>query len=507
MQTSVLQWLEDSAVERPDKLAIYDGEMKINYGDFRRKSIALAKKIIEIEDIRKGRTKQQPIIVFMGKSANAVISFMGVAYSGNFYSYIDTEMPEARIQKILEILRPHIVITLRKLQQHFEKLCFDAKFVFYDDVFYDSSFEGIVKKKTDRIIDTDLLYVYFTSGSSGIPKGVAGTHRNLINMIDWMTETFNISSEDSFGNQFPFSYTASVLDIYSCIKSGASLFIIDKVMFSQPVKLLEYIKKNDINTLFWVPSALEVVSRLKALRNVDLSCTLKRVLFIGEVMPNKQLNIWRQYLPDVKYVNVFGSTEISVGLYYIVDRDFKDDEILPLGFPIPNVDVLVLDENDEPVQGENSGELCIRGAGLAAGYYGEPDKTKKVFIQNPMNSTMPDIICRTGDYVKINSFGELIYLSRKDSQIKHLGHRIELGEIERAVSSIEEVENCCCLYDDIKQCIVLFIDISLKREYIYQRISKLIPSHMFPDRVIVVDHMPLNENGKIDRNKLKAMLL
>lgn len=506
MQTNVLQWLDENARSRPDKLAIYDSEAKMNYSDYRRKSIALARKIIEIEAAQKGGTKQQPIIVFMENGAKAVVSFMGAAYSGNFYSCIDPKMPEARIQKILEILHPQIVITLKKLQQDFEKLYSDAKFVFYDEVFYDPSFEEIVKERTDQIIDTDLLYVCFTSGSSGTPKGVAAIHRTVINVTDWMTETFDISSEDRFGNQFPFSYAASVFDIYCCIKSRAALFIIDKEMFSQPVKLLEYIKEHDINTIFWVPSALEVVSKLKALRNVDLSGTLKQVLFIGEVMPNKQLNIWRKYLPDVKYVNVYGSTEILIGLYYIVDRDFQDDELLPLGFPIPNMDVLVLDENNKPVHGEKIGELCIRGAGLAAGYYGDPDKTKKVFIQNPMNKTTPDIIYRTGDFVRFNSFGELVYLSRKDFQIKHLGHRIELEEIERAVLSIEEVEKCCCLYDDTRQCIVLFIDIPLKREYICEQIGKLVPRHMFPGKVMVVDKMPVNANGKIDRIKLKSML-
>lgn len=506
MQANVLQWLDENARNRPDKLAICDSEMKINYGDFRRKSITLAKKIIEIEDTQEGGAKQQPIIVFMERSVKAVVSFMGAAYSGNFYSYIDPEMPEARIQKILEILRPQIVITLRKLQQDFEKLYSDTKFVFYDEMFYDPSFEEIVKKRTDQIIDTDLLYVYFTSGSSGTPKGVTGMHRNIINMTDWITETFDILPEDSFGNQSPFSYLVSAFDIYPCMKSGAALFIIDKELFFQPIKLLEYIKEHNINTIFWVPSALEVVSKLKALRNVDLSGTLKRVFFTGEIMPNKQLNIWRKYLPDITYVNIYASTEIAIGLYYIIDRDFNNDELLPLGLPIPNMDVLVLDETDRPVIGEKSGELCIRGAGLAVGYYGDPDKTKQGFVQNPMSKMTPDIIYRTGDFVKFNNFGELIYLSRKDFQIKHLGHRIELEEIERAVLSIEEVENCCCLYDDARQCIVLFIDIPLKREYICEQVKKHLPRHMFPGKVIVVDKMPVNANGKIDRIKLKSML-
>lgn len=506
MQTNVLQWLDESAVKRPDKLAICDSEIGIRYGDFRKKSIALARKIIEIEG-RMEEGGRHPVAVFMGRSVKVLVSFMGVAYSRNFYSHIDPEMPESRVKKILEILRPRIVVTLRELQQDFEKLYCDAEYVFYEEVSYAPSFEETVKKRTDQIIDTDLLGIYFTSGSSGVPKGVAVMHRNIISVTDWMTERFDISPEDNLGNQTPFYYDMSVTDIYGCIKAGATLFIIDKALFSQPVKLLEYVKEHNINTIMWVPSALSVISRLEAFRYVDLSGTLKRVFFAGEVMPNKQLNIWRKYLPDATYVSLFGSTETQLAIFYIIDRSFRDEDPLPLGFPLPHAEALVLDKDGRPVQDGEIGELCIRGAGLAAGYYGDQEKTKGVFVQNPLNQMTLDTIYRTGDFVKRNHFGEIVYLSRKDSQIKHLGHRIDLGEIERAVTSIEEVGNCCCLYDDAKQCIVLFIDVPLQREYICGRIKNLVPPHMFPGRVTVLDQMPLNANGKIDRKELKAMLL
>ena len=506
MQSDVLQWLDKTALNMPDKLALYDSQTQVTYGNFRKKSITLANKIIEIENML-GNKEKQPIVVFMEKSVKVVISFLGIAYSGNFYSFIDTEMPEYRVDRILEVLCPQIVITSKKLKRNFEKFNFSGEYIFYDEEIYDPIFEKVVKEKTEKIIDTDLLYIYFTSGSTGIPKGVAGTHRNIINYVEWFTETFNIVSEDRFGNQFPLFYAASALDIYSCIKTGATLYFIDKGLFTQPVKLLEFIKEYKISTIQWVPSALTIISKLKAFRNVDVSSSLKRVVFIGEIMSNRQLNIWRKYLPSVMYIHMYGSTETWISLYYIVEREFEDDAPLPLGKPIRNVEILVLDEDNSPVQKGKSGELCIRGAGLMSGYYNNQEKTKEVLVQNPLNKMTSDIIYRTGDFVKYNELGEVIYLSRKDSQIKYAGHRIELGEIETAVYSIDEVSLCCCLYDDIKQCIVLFIDAPLDKKYVCNCIEKRLPVHMIPGKVIVLEEMPVNANGKIDRVKLKEILL
>ena len=503
MKNSVLHWLDSTAKKMPDKLALKDASGQITYQEYRNKSLAIARRILESN---KGDVKK-PVVIYLEKSKEVLVSFMGVAYSGGFYSPIDTEMPQSRVDKILEVLAPDIVITTKELKVIFEKSNFNGSYVIYEDVKVSVDDETIVKPYTDRIIDTDLLYVLFTSGSTGMPKGVSICHRAVIDYIDWVTETFNITHEDIFGNQAPFYFDNSILDIYSCMKTGATLNIIPKKLFFQPVPLLEYIRDNKINTIFWVPSALIVVSKLKAFRNVDLSDTLKRVLFCGEVMPNKQLNIWRKFLPNVTYANLYGPTEITDACtYYIVDREFSDDEALPIGIPMSNTDILVLNDDDKLVIGDEVGELCVRGTSLAMGYYNNPEKTQAVFVQNPLNNAVPEIIYRTGDLVKYNEYGEIIYLSRKDFQIKHLGHRIELGEIETAVSSLEEVTLNCCLYDEKHQKIVLFVDADVDRDFIKERIEKMIPEYMIPGKVVYIEDMPINANGKIDRVKLKEFM-
>lgn len=501
MKANVTYWLDESAARLPDKTAFADEHKEITFSQLKTQAMALATRMLEKKLFKK------PVVIYLEKGVDVLVSFMGAAYSCNFYSPIDIDMPASRVNKILEVLKPSLVITTAGLRGIFEGYEYEGDYLIFEDAVSAPVDEEIVEAARCRGIDTDLLYVLFTSGSTGVPKGVTINHRSVIDYIDWVTETFDITEEDSFGNQAPFYFDNSILDIYSTIKSGATTYIIPKNLFAQPVPLLEYLKEKKINTIFWVPSALIVVAKLKAFRNVDLSDTLLRVLFCGEVMPNKQLNVWRKFLPDVLYANLYGPTEITDACtYYIVDREFADDEPLPIGIPMANTDILVLNDKDELVKDGEIGELCVRGTSLSMGYYNNPEKTKEAFVQNPLNPTVPETIYRTGDLVKYNEYGEIVYLSRKDFQIKHMGHRIELGEIETAVSSLEEIALCCCLYDEKHQKIVLFIEEELEKAYINKQISGLVPEYMLPGKVICLEKMPINANGKIDRVKLKEYL-
>lgn len=503
MNNSVLKWLIDTSARFPDKEAIVDERGSISYSQYKSKAQSIARAILEST----GGKSKRPVVVYLEKGKEVLVSFLGIAFSGCFYSPIDVDMPKSRVNKILEVLKPEIIITNDKLKLSFEQFEYSGNIIIYENVIPKEDDESAISVRMSKIVDTDLLYVLFTSGSTGVPKGVSISHRSVIDYTDWVSETFGITEKDSFGNQAPFYFDNSILDIYTCIKMGATLYIIPKKLFFQPVPLLEYIRNNGINTIFWVPSALIVVSKLKAFRNVDLSNTLKRVLFCGEVMPNKQLNLWRKYLPNVVYANLYGPTEITDACtYYIVDREFSDDEPLPIGLPMSNTDILVLNDQNELVSGEEVGELCVRGTSLAMGYYNNPEKTQEAFVQNPLNTAVPEIIYRTGDLVKYNERGEIIYLSRKDFQIKHLGHRIELGEIETAVSSLDEVTLCCCLYDESRQKIVLFVDVDLDKDYIKEKLGTMISEYMIPGEIVSLKNMPINANGKIDRVKLKELM-
>ncbi len=501
MKANVTYWLDETAARFPDKTAYADENKEITFSELRAQARAIASELTQ-----RGLFKK-PVAIFLEKGVDVLVSFMGAAYSCNFYSPIDVDMPGSRVNKILEVLEPALVITTGTLREVFSAYDYKGELLLLEEVLVSDVQDDALEAARGKGIDTDLLYVLFTSGSTGVPKGVTINHRAVIDYIDWVTETFDITEKDSLGNQAPFYFDNSILDIYSTLKTGATTYIIPKTLFAQPVLLLEYLKEKKINTIFWVPSALIVVAKLKAFKNVDLSDTLRRVLFCGEVMPNKQLNVWRRFLPDVQYANLYGPTEITDACtYYIVDREFSDEEPLPIGFPMPNTDILVLNEENEPVTGEEPGELCVRGTSLSMGYYKNPEKTKEAFVQNPLNQAVPELIYRTGDVVKYNERGEIIYLSRKDFQIKHMGHRIELGEIETAVSSLPEISLNCCLYDEKRQKIVLFIEEELEKAYINEKISHLLPEYMLPNKVVRVEKMPINANGKIDRVKLKEYI-
>lgn len=268
--------------------------------------------------------------------------------------------------------------------------------------------------------------------------------------------------------------------------------------FMFPAKLVDYLNEHHVTFVFWVPFVLVNVANFNIFESKKPEY-LKDVFFAGEVMPNKHLNYWRKHLPSCRYVNLYGPTEITVDCtYYIVEREFADSDPLPIGFPCRNSDVLILNDEKKECAINEEGELCVRGSSLALGYYNNSERTASAFIQNPLNSAYPEIIYCTGDIVYKNEQGEIMYVGRKDFQIKHSGYRIELGEIENAVLGTHMVDSCCVVYDFKNKQIVLFYqsheDLNLGE--FRKSILKFIPRYMMPTVNNRVESMEINANGK-----------
>lgn len=497
---NILEALEETERKYSNKLAFVDNKRQVTYKEFITNSKSIGTYLSKFNQLNK------PVAIFIDKTVNCLEAMFGVLYSGNFYTILDVKSPRERINLILNTLEPFAIISDKKNLEKARQLGIDKEIYIYEEMVQEETNDEKLQEIRNKLIDTNPMYVLFTSGSTGVPKGTVLSHKAVISYSRWVLNTFDIDSNTIWGSQTPFYFSMSITDVFSTIFSGATLYIIPKMYFSFPIKLLEYINENKINSIYWVPSALCIVANLKALEEIKLT-TLKKVLFAGEVMPTKQLNMWMEKLPNVMFANLFGPTETTdICTYYIVDRKFNNDENLPIGRACDNCDVMIIKEDGTLAQQNEEGELCVRGSFLAMGYYDNPEKTAAVFVQNPLNKHYPETIYKTGDIVKYNERGELIYLSRKDFQIKHMGYRIELGEIETAINNIEGIIICACVYDTETSRIVLFYQgEGLEEKELLERASSKLPNYMCPNQVIKLDRMPYNANGKIDRVNLKKM--
>ncbi len=502
MITHIYNFLEKNLANFSGKTAFVEPFAKerkeITYKDFDLFSKKVASEILR--KLGNDNPIQSPILIILPKGIDCLISFFGVALSGNFYTLLDEKSPKERVEKVIEILKPKLFITSKELK-------FDLALptLYTEDFKSFDTDENLIQVAKEKHIDTNLLYVFFTSGSTGIPKGVSITHKSVIDYTFWVCETFKFDENEILANQAPFYFDNSILDIFSSVKVGATLHLLPNHLFAFPNKILECLEKERISAIFWVPSVLIYFANTEALDNFSLNA-LKKVLFCGEIMPNKQLNIWRKHLSDTLFANLYGPTEITdVCSFYIVDREFKDGELLPIGKACKNTELLVFDENMNLINSKQKGikgELYVRGTSLSLGYYNDKEKTQKAFIQNPLHDNYLDLLYKTGDIVAYNERGELLCYGRADNQIKYMGHRIELGEIESVINSHPQVKNSACIF---KEDIICFYE--GEEEINFKAFLKeKLPGYMIPKNFIKLDSFKLNQNGKIDRKALNELI-
>ena len=503
MITNILDYLEQTACRLPEKTALADDKLSLTFGQWIQQAESIGTAIAQATNC----TIRRAVLVFVDRRIEGLAGAMGAVESGNFYVPIDCKMPFERVRLIADVCKPiAAVATTENDLKTLDQIEFGGPRFLYHEVKDTEASKETLAAIRSQIIDLDPVYSIFTSGSTGVPKGVVISHRGMIDLANWLVETFDFTEKDALGNQTPFYFDGSVKDIVICIKSGATLNVIGKKYFTFTKLLIPLLNDRKITAILWATSAIVLVGNSDIL-NVALPEHLRLVTFAGEAMPAKQLRTWQEKLPNVRFVNIYGPTEITVDCtYFDVKRQYADDEYIPIGKACQNMQVLVLkDDNTEAGVGE-VGELCVRGTGVALGYYGNRQKTDEVFVQNPLNPLFNDIIYRTGDLVRPADDGNLVFVSRKDFQVKHKGNRIELGEIEVAVNSIPEVTNAACIFDQPNDKIVLFYTTTDGKELdIINLVKDKIPVYMFPEVISMLKAMPYNMNGKIDRIELNKI--
>ena len=479
---NLLDYLEYSAKLFPDKTAFSDGSESVSFSRLAELGRGVGMAIAE-----QARSLHQPVAVLTNHRVSDIVAFVGALYAGCFYVPLDGGAPAEYIKSRLTEIDPVMRIEAKTIA---ELPCLKPD---------DAALELIRK----RVLSTDPAYAIFTSGSTGVPKAALISHGSVVNLIEWMDEIFGFSESTVFAGQCPFYFDSSVQEIYSTLKSGCTTHLFPKKLFLFPLKAMRYVEQLGANVLPWSAAAVKLIANSGVFGRFVPS-GINEVIFGGENMPSKILTIWKNAMPGTRFTNVYGPSETTVDCsYYTVNRDFSDGESIPIGQPCLNAELLLLGEDFLPVPDGQPGEIYVRGAGVGLGYWRDSKRTAEAFLQNPLISSHRDIVYRTGDIARRNEYGELVFLSRIDHQVKHMGSRVELGEIEAAAAGLVGVRLACCLYDKEKAQILLFYEGDAAEKEIAETLEVRLPRYMNPNVIVKINKMPATPNGKIDRLRVR----
>lgn len=499
MQKNILEYLEHTVRRVPDKIAYSDGTDSLSFAQLyaRARSIGSA--------LHAMNCRRAPVAVLMSKHPNEIAAFYGVVYAGCFYVPLDADMPTHRIDLILETVGASHMLVDRKGSAIAERLQYRGKVLSYETLASAPCDESALAQIRAKQVDVDPIYVVFTSGSTGNPKGVVACHRSVIDYTEALSEALGLNENSVFANQTPLFFDAPLKELMPVLKFGATAYLVPKQLFMFPMRLCDFLNQHRINTICWVVSALTMVSSLGVLEK-NPPKYLTTVAFGSEVFPLHQYRLWRKALPNATFYNLYGPTEATgMSFYWKAERELEEGEPIPVGVPFDNTDFFLLNEQGTLASTSEPGEIYLRGTCVTLGYFNEPQKTAEAFVQNPLQKAYPELVYRTGDIGYVNAHGELVFVGRKDAQIKHMGHRIELGEIESAAMKSEEVSRSCCLYDAEHKRILLFYTGNIEEKQLLLQLATYLPRYMLPAVCRRMERFPLTPNGKIDRRALMQM--
>jgi len=518
------------ARRRPDAVALVFKNTRMTYRALEEASNQLA------QFLRAAGCEHGDRVGFlMPKQPMAVVAMLGALKAGAIYVALDPGGPKARLARVLEVSDCRCILTAGQVGPLLADTLATAAlqrrpmigwlddapwsgidppdFDLQDLAAYSTTEPFFPPAKNHAGSDADVALLLFTSGSTGLPKGVMVTHQSIIAFLRWAMQYFEIDATDRVSQHPPLQFDISTLDIHATLWAGGQVHLVPSELNLLPHKLAQFIREGELTQWFSVPSMLNLMANFDVVRQGDFPA-LRRVLFAGEVLPTPTLIYWMRRLPHVSFTNLYGPTETTISSsYYSVPRcPVNEQEPIPIGTACAGEELLILDEDLRPVATGATGELYIGGVGVSPGYWRDQERTRGAFIADPRSADPQQRIYKTGDLVRCDENGLVHFLGRADMQIKSRGYRIELGEIEAALHSLPDLRESavvaiqsegferwqiCCAYAPAPER-------SVAPEGLRKALATLVPTYMLPARWMRYDALPKNPNGKIDRSLLKA---
>ena len=521
-------WVTRQAERRPDATAVVmagGGTVeRLTYGRLDVLSNQIARALRAA-----GIARGDRVGILLPKSPTTIASLVGTLKAGACYVPLDVASPGPRLAKIVASADPRVILTGARgvavlqaaLEETGEELRGAVRVGWLDadragaesvrPAFTLGDVYALPPSAPDAPSSpADVAHILFTSGSTGVPKGVMITHANVIRFVEWARGHFGLSAADRVSGHSPLHFDLSTFDVFGAFAAGAQLHLVPPELNVVPHKLAEFVREAELTQWFSVPSVLALMAQLDVVRQGDFP-TLERLLWCGEVFPTRALRHWMSRLPHVTFTNLYGPTEATIASSFHTVRECPahDAEPIPIGRACAGEELLVLDDALRPVPAGHVGDLYIRGVGLSPGYWRDPEKTRAAFVANPADPA--DRLYRTGDLAKRDEAGLVYFVGRADTQIKSRGYRIELGEIETALQTLPDLEESaviarpssgfegaliCCAY--VPRPGAAVTPLTLRRQ-----LGQLLPAYMLPSHWKTYDRLPRNANGKVDRRRIQ----
>lgn len=513
-------YLADAAEAGADATALVMGEERLSYGQVAELSDRLATALVE-----HGCRNGDRVGLLIPKCPAAIVAMHAALKVGCAYVPLDTESPAPRIAHVIRAAEPSLILTRPDQSALLDELVAEVALPAVGLVeaggltgsSVGAAFDRDAWRDADplsgphRPAEDEIAHLLFTSGSTGLPKGVAITHRNVGAFVEWALAEFGAEPRDRISGHPPLHFDLSTFDIFGSFAAGAELHLVPPRLNLNPKAMAALIRDSQLTQWFSVPSALAFMAKFGVIGEGDFP-SLKRLIWCGEVLPIPILRYWMERLPHVSFTNLYGPTEATIAssFFHVTEPPRDDGEAIPIGVACAGEELIVLDEDLAQVASGEIGDLYIGGAGLSPGYWRDEEKTAAAFLRDPRGSGGARIY-RTGDLARRDEEGLFHFLGRADSQIKSRGYRIELGEIEIALGAIGNVAECAVVGIDIggfegttiAAAIVFDGDAELEPPELRRRLLEVLPGYMIPARWSALPVLPKNQNGKIDRPALR----